>query len=91
MSSSRILGEEMKELKDLANKSLVIRILDHEAYGLRSSEFFSVSRRRRCPSLCVPLCSSKVMYIQICRSQFEMAVSIQQTASEIRDDTKVGT
>ena len=29
------------------------------------------------------------MYIQIGRSQFEMAISIQQTASEIRDDTKV--
>ena len=29
------------------------------------------------------------MYIQIDLSQFEMAISIQQTASEIRDDTKV--
>jgi hypothetical protein len=29
------------------------------------------------------------MYIQIVHSQFEMAISIQQTASEIRDDTKV--
>ena len=29
------------------------------------------------------------MYIPIDRSQFEMAISIQQTASDIRDDTKV--
>ena len=29
------------------------------------------------------------MYIQIDFPQFEMAISIQQTASEIRDDTKV--
>ena len=29
------------------------------------------------------------MYTQIVFSQFEMAISIQQTASEIRDDTKV--
>ena len=29
------------------------------------------------------------MYIQFGRSQFEMAISIQQTASEIRDDIKV--
>ena len=29
------------------------------------------------------------MYIQIGRYQLEMAISIQQTASEIRDDTKV--
>ena len=29
------------------------------------------------------------MYTQIDRTQFEMAISIQQTASEIRDDSKV--
>ena len=32
----------------------------------------------------------RLRYIHIIgRSQFEMAISIQQTASEIRDDTKV--
>ena len=54
--------------------------------GRRFSKFFNVSRRQQCP-LCVP-CSSRVMYIQV-YSQFEMAISIQQTASEICDDTKV--
>ena len=29
------------------------------------------------------------MYIENGRSQFEMAISIQKTASEIRDDVKV--
>jgi hypothetical protein len=30
------------------------------------------------------------MYIQIVHSQFEMAISIQRTASEIHHDAKVG-
>ena len=40
MSLSRILGKEMKELKDLADKSLATRILDHEAYGSRIQQIF---------------------------------------------------
>ena len=37
---SRILEEEMKELKDLADKSLATRILDHEAYGSKIQQIF---------------------------------------------------
>ena len=40
LSPSRILGEEMKELKDLADKSLATRILDHEAYGPKIQQIF---------------------------------------------------
>ena len=40
MSPSRILGEEMKKLKDLADKSLVVQILDNEAYGTKVQQIF---------------------------------------------------
>jgi hypothetical protein len=40
MSPSRILGEEMKELKDLADKSLTIQILDNKAYGSKIQQIF---------------------------------------------------
>ena len=40
MSPSRILGEEMKKLNDLATKSLAIQILDHEAYGSKIQQIF---------------------------------------------------
>jgi hypothetical protein len=40
MSPSRILGKEMKELKDLADKTLATRILDHEAYGPKIQQIF---------------------------------------------------
>ena len=40
MSPSRILGEEMKKLKDLADKSLAVQILDNEAYGTKVQQIF---------------------------------------------------
>jgi hypothetical protein len=40
MSPSRILGEEMEQLKDLADKLLATRILDHEAYGPKIQQIF---------------------------------------------------
>ena len=40
MSPFRILGHEMKELKDLADKSLATRILDHEACGSKIQQIF---------------------------------------------------
>ena len=40
MLSFSILGEEMKELEDLADKSLAIQILDHEAYGSKIQQIF---------------------------------------------------
>ena len=40
MSPSRVLEEEMKELKDLAVQSLATRILDHEAYGTKIQQIF---------------------------------------------------
>ena len=40
ISPSRILGKEMKDLKDLADKSPATRILDYEAYGSKIKEIF---------------------------------------------------
>ena len=40
VTTSRILAEEMKELKDLADKSLTLQILDHEAYGSKIQQIF---------------------------------------------------
>ena len=40
MSPSRILGEEMNELKDLADKPLARQILDHEAYRSKIQKIF---------------------------------------------------
>ena len=40
MPPSRILGEEMKKLEDLADKSLAIRILDNEAQGTKIKKIF---------------------------------------------------
>jgi hypothetical protein len=40
MLPSRILGEEMKKLKELADKLLATWILDHEAYGLKIQQVF---------------------------------------------------
>ena len=34
----------MKELKDLANKSLATRMLDHEAYGAKIQQIFQRTR-----------------------------------------------
>ena len=39
-SVGRILGEEIKQLKDLANKSLAIRIFDHEEYKSTIQQIF---------------------------------------------------
>ena len=39
-SPPRILAEEMKKLKDLAEKSLATHILDYEAYGSEIREIF---------------------------------------------------
>jgi hypothetical protein len=94
MSLSRILGEEMKELNNLNDKSLAIQILDHETFRPKIQQIFQrinkKKKMRRRPSPYVPLCSSKVMCIQIGRSQLEMTISIQQTTSEMHDvSTKV--
>ena len=40
MSPSRILGKEMKEMKDLADKSLTRQILDYEAYRSKIQQIF---------------------------------------------------
>ena len=40
MSISRIIQEEMKKLKDLADKSLATRILDNEAQGTKIKQIF---------------------------------------------------
>ena len=40
MSPSRVLAKEMKELKNLADKSLARRILDYEAYGPKIQQIF---------------------------------------------------
>ena len=40
ISPFRILGKEMKEMKDLADILLTTRILDHEAYGPKIQQNF---------------------------------------------------
>ena len=40
ISPSRILEKEMKELKDLADKSLATQILDYEAIGSKIQQIF---------------------------------------------------
>ena len=80
----------MKKLKDLSDKSLATRILDYEAYGTKIQQIFQrVKEATMSFFVSTIMYSSKVMYIQVGCSQLEMAISIQQTASEIRDDTKV--
>ena len=80
----------MKKLKDLSDKSLATRILDYEAYGTKIQQIFQrVKEATMSFFVSTIMCSSKVMYIQVGCFQLEMAISIQQTASEIRDDTKV--
>ena len=91
MSPSRVLAKEMKELRDLADKSLARRILDYEAYGPKIQQIFQRVKEATMVFFVRSFMSSfKVLYIHSNWSfQFEMAVSIQQTASEIRDDIKV--
>ena len=76
-------------MNDLANKSLATRILDYEAYKPKIQQIFQRVKEATMSFFVRTFFSSMVMYIPIDRSQFEMAISIQQTASEIRDDTKV--
>ena len=79
----------MKELKDLADKSLATRILDHEAHGPKIQQIFQrVKEATTSFFVCAIMFMLGYVYL-IGHSQFEMAVSIQQTASEIRDDIKV--
>jgi hypothetical protein len=89
MSASRILGEEMKELNDLADKSLATQILDHEAYRLKIQQIFQRVKDATMSFFVDTIMFIIYIYILIDCFQFEMAISIQQTASEIRDDTKV--
>ena len=80
----------MKKLKDLSDKSLATRILDYEAYGTKIQQIFQrIKEATMSFFVSTIMCSSEVMHIQVGCSQLEMAISIQQTASEIRDDTKV--
>ena len=81
----------MEELKDLADESLSMQILDYEAYRSKIHQIFQCVKEATMSFFVrtIIFILSKVMYVQISCSQFEMAISIQQTASEIRDDTKV--
>ena len=88
ISPFRILGEEMKKLNELADKSLATRILDYEAYSPKIQQIFQRVKEATM-SFFVRTIMFKVMYSQIGCTQFEMAINIQQTASEIRYDTKV--
>jgi hypothetical protein len=89
MSPSRILGEQMKELNDLADKSLAIRILDNEAHRTKILQNFQRVERATKSFFVCTIIIYKVRHIHIRRSQVEMAISIQQTASRIHDETKV--
>ena len=66
-SPSRILGKEMKELKDLADKSLATQILDHEAIGPKIQQIFQRVREATMSFFVRTLVCLK-LYIQIGRS-----------------------
>ena len=40
MSPSRTLGKEMKEIEGLANKLLILQIIDHEEDGTKIQQIF---------------------------------------------------
>ena len=67
VSPSRVLVEEMKELEDLADKSLATQILDHEAYGSNVQQIFQRVKEATTSFFvrAIILCSCKVIYIQI--------------------------
>ena len=81
----------MKKLNDLASKSVATQILDHEAYGPKIQQIF----KRVKEATISFFVRNHYVYLRLYYifklvvPQFEMAISIQQTASEIRDDTKV--
>ena len=52
MSPSRILGEEMKKFKDLADKSLTTQILDHEAHGQKIQQIFQCVKEATMSFVC---------------------------------------
>ena len=81
----------MKELQNHATISLATRILDHEAYESKIQQIFQRVKEATMSFFVRTMISSMVMCIQIGHSQFAMAISIQQTASEIREDIKVST
>ena len=89
MSPSRVLAEKMKELKDLAEKSPGIQILDYDAYGAKIQQIFQRVKEATTSFLVCTVMFIYGQHIHISGSQVEMAMSIQQTASEIRDDRKV--
>ena len=80
----------MKKLNDLASKSLATQILDHEAYGPKIQQIFKRVKEATISFFVRNRYVYLRLYIfKLVVRQFEMAISIQQTASEIRDDTKV--
>ena len=79
----------MKKLEDLTRKSLATRILDHEEYGKTIQQIFQRVNEATTSFQVRTLYLSKVMYSLIGWSQVEMAISIQNTASQIHDDIKV--
>ena len=87
---ARILGEEMKKLEDLAKKSLATRIFDHEEYKNTIQLIFQrVNEATTSFQVCALMFISGYVYVPIGRSQIEMDISIQKTASQIQDDLKV--
>ena len=80
----------MKKLNDLASKSVATQILDHEAYGPKIQQIFKRVKEATISFFVRNRYVYLRLYIfKLVVRQFEMAISIQQTASEIRDDTKV--
>jgi hypothetical protein len=74
----------MKKLTDLSDKSLAIKILDHEAYGPKIQQIFQRVKEATTTFMVCTIMFIKGIYSTGC-SQFEMTISIQQTTSEIRD------
>ena len=87
MSAARMLEEEMKKLEYLAKKSLAVRIFDHEEYKSTIQQIFQRVNEATTSFHVRALIIS--VYVLIGRSQMEMEISIQKTASQIQDDIKV--
>jgi len=87
---SRILREEMKKLEDLTRKSLATRILDHEEYKQMIGQIFQRVNDATTSFQVRTLIFIEGCVLLIAPSQVGMAISIQNTASQIHDDTKVG-
>ena len=78
----------MKKLEDLRSKWLATQILDHEEHKKTIKEIFQrIEAAMKTFNVCtIPTSDYICLHLS---SQVEIAISIQNTASQIHDDVKV--